>query len=481
MRFPRVSAAQRLQSLLLSTTLAAILLAAFLLSELFSNLKYTVVSDARRTLASALKELQDSRPVVSAQAPAAELDLLLQGVSYDVLRSYPDVEGGYLAAGEVLGHTFPTYTEPGSDLRLPDVERQAMLEAVAESRATGRIADRVFWDGSDLVIVAALASSKGPAAWVQRRYLDFAEARHLNRTLTLVALLLVAMVAVVLALSLSYRMQRGFAAIQAGLSRLQTNPSYRLSEQHHELEPIVQAINEMAESRERLESELRREDRLRVMGRVVAGIAHEIRNPLNSMRLAVQVMARRLKNNPAAEESIPLALAEVDRLDSLLKSLLVFRADDSAALRAQPVRPVLERTIALVRPQLQEHRIDVELAGDSQLQATVDANHLQQAVINLLLNAIDAAGEGGEVRITLERTESGVQIEVADSGPGLSAEQQEHLFEAFYTTKNNGTGLGLAVSRTLLERMGGMLTYVPGSGARFRIVLSSAQPVGRVR
>lgn len=347
-----------------------------------------------------------------------------------------------------------------------------MLEALAESRGTGRVAQRVFDDQRDLVVVSVLAPPESElAAWGLKRYIDFNEPRDLRRNLVLIGVLGLALASVLGALSISFRMQRGFSAIQAGLRQLRTDPSYRLSERQHDLQPIVAAINEMAESRQRAEADLRREDRLRLMGRVVAGIAHEIRNPLNSIRLTVQMLARRLRGQPAAEESIPTVLAEVNRLDSLLKSLLVFGAGEPERLRRQPIRPVLERTLALVRPQMRERGIETELQAPNDIQARVDGDHLQQAIINLLLNAADAAGAGGRVSMTLRQVDSGIEIGVQDSGPGLDQTQQEHLFEAFYTTKPGGTGLGLAVTRALLEKMGGAIEYVSGNGGYFRIRL----------
>jgi two-component system sporulation sensor kinase A len=186
------------------------------------------------------------------------------------------------------------------------------------------------------------------------------------------------------------------------------------------------------------------------------------------------MLARRLRGQAAADESAPMVLAEVDRLDTLLKSLLVFGADEPGRLRQQPLLPVLERTLALVTPQSRERGIDVEISGAGDVQAHVDGDHLQQAFMNLLLNAIDAAGPGGRVFIEVRVQDGHIDIDVRDSGPGPTQEQQEHLFEAFYTTKNSGTGLGLAVTRTLLEKMGARIEYVAAdAGAHFRIRLAS--------
>jgi signal transduction histidine kinase len=209
---------------------------------------------------------------------------------------------------------------------------------------------------------------------------------------------------------------------------------------------------------------------------VVAGIAHEIRNPLNSIRLTSRVLSRRLADQPQAQESTGLITSEIDRLDSLLSSLLVFGADEPGKLRRQPIQPLLERTLALVKPHARERNVDLQYQIDSDCEATVDGDHLQQALMNLLLNAIDASGTNGAVALSVRHSADDVEIRVEDSGPGLTAEQQDRIFEAFYTTKSDGTGLGLAVTKTLLEKMGATIVAGGSSGgACFRISLRTAE------
>jgi signal transduction histidine kinase len=479
-RFPKIVAAQRLQIYLLLAALVAVVLGWLLFSDLVRTFRSTVVADADKSLANAVRELAEAQNTwVGKQTtpPKAwaltQLDQTLRAVSYAVLVSYPDVEGGYLRGDEVVGQSFPTYTEPGSELKQPAIERRQVLAALGESRRTGHVARREVTDGRDLVVVAVFASPTMPLpAWSLKRYINFYDPNQARHGWLLAGLLAISLVSIGAVLRLSFGLQRGFAAIQAGLSRLRTDVDYRLIDQNHELRPIVRAINDMAESRQKLEADLRREDRLRVMGRIVAGIAHEVRNPLNSIRITIQVLERRLRKQDIAEESFRMVLAEVDRLDGLLQSLLVFRSEESGRVHRQALRPVLERTLALVRPQVRDRGIAAELVAPEDIEACVDADRLHQAVMNLLLNAIDAAGDGGQVAIRVEKADSQAIISVRDSGPGLTAEQREHLFEAFYTTKARGTGLGLAVTRTLLERMGGTVQYVTGDmGAHFRILL----------
>jgi signal transduction histidine kinase len=461
-----------------------VLLGCLLMSDLVRNFQSVVVADAAKSLSNALRELAGAerdwskKNAADSAKPRDALDADLRLISYDVLRSYPDVEGGYFLDDQPIGHSFPSYTEPGSGLKQPLIERNAVLACLAESQSKGQVGRRVFADGRDLVVVSALVTpGRSLAAWGLKRYIDFNASRHVVHQVALAALMLLSLICIGAVLKLSFSMQRGFAAIQSGLARLRTDLDYRIPGQHDELSPMVAAINEMAASRQKLEADLRREDRLRVMGRVVAGIAHEIRNPLNSIRLTLEVLKRRLRKHNLGEDEVALVTAETERLDKLLTSILVFGADEPGRLYRQPILPVLERTMALVKPQVEDHGIAADIIAPPESEATVDSDHLQQAMMNLLLNAIDAAGQGGRIEVAVHQNNGDVEIDVRDSGPGLSSEQQERLFEAFYTTKTSGTGMGLAVTRTLLEKMGAKIRYVGSdSGAHFRIELPIGAP-----
>jgi signal transduction histidine kinase len=283
-------------------------------------------------------------------------------------------------------------------------------------------------------------------------------------------------------------LHRGLLQIKHGLASLETDFSHRLPERHDEIGEIGHSINRMAEARQRLESDLRREDRLRAIGRLVAGIAHEIRNPLNSIRLSIQYLEQRLRANQVRPEDLGPVVEEVDRLNGLLTNLLTFqsvqpttaacvvRAEPrprEAILCDQPVAPVVERCIKLIQAQADARRIAVRTEmGPPDLEARFDTEHLTQVITNLMLNAVEAIGQDGTIDVRLEPRDGRVCIEVHDSGPGLTKEQREHLFEAFYTTKPEGTGLGLAVSRELAASMGAILRYANDRpGATFEIDL----------
>jgi signal transduction histidine kinase len=158
-------------------------------------------------------------------------------------------------------------------------------------------------------------------------------------------------------------------------------------------------------------------------------------------------------------------------MDALLNDLLAFKEKRQVVLAEQNLLPIIEKCVHLVQPQPGRKKIRIESA-DAALRARVDSQRLTQTLTNLLLNALEATEDHGEVRVSLNAAGRTVAIEVHDSGPGLSEEQQKHLFEAFYSTKPDGTGLGLAVSRELVEEMGGRLTYKNNfPGATFVIEL----------
>jgi len=187
----------------------------------------------------------------------------------------------------------------------------------------------------------------------------------------------------------------------------------------------------------------------------------------------MQLFAQRLKRGSVQPEDLGLVIAEVDRMDALLNDLLAFREKKEVALVEQNLLPVVEKCVHLVQPQEGKKQVRVHIeTEDATLRARIDSQRLTQALMNLLLNAMEATEDHGDVRVNLRRSDQMVAIEVHDSGPGLSEVQEKHLFEAFYTTKPDGTGLGLAVSRELVEEMGGKLTYKNGSpGATFVVEL----------
>ena len=406
----------------------------------------------------------------------ASQDTSLRGASQAVLGSYPGVEGGFYDGMHFVGYSYPSHDTGGKKTDVPVAELDDILATISQSRSAGA-AQRILHGSRDIVVIDAKTDREtGCTTWAMKRLSGQSDPGTHRGEILLAALVLAALISIGGTLATGIVLRRGITQIKSGLAALESNFSHRLPERNDELGEISHSINRMAEARQKLETDLRREDRLRTIGRLVAGIAHEIRNPLNSIKLSIQYLQRRIGDHGVRAEDLHPVVEEVDRLSALLTTLLAFQKTRAPAFVDRPLAPVLEQCVSLVRRQADVRTVTIRSEiPPPDVEARFDAEQLTQVLMNLLLNAVEAAGPDGTVEVRVAKQDETIRIEVRDSGPGLSDEQREHLFEAFYTTKEGGTGLGLAVSRELAAGMGGALHYRNnGPGATFEIELPAA-------
>jgi len=474
----------RLLLQLLFTFMAALCVAALsvvLISEAISSAERVVVGETHNTIAAALAELkQQYRYRASFDSswssfPEQARDISLRGITQIVLRSYPGVEGGFYANGDFLGYAFPTHDTGQAKTDVPSAERGLIVSINQQSLRAKHFAEQVIRGKTDLLVLAAEPTQDGTVVWAMKRLAGRGAPGTGRRELLLAILVLAALVSIAGTLATGLALARGITQIKRGLSQLEQAFEFQLPERSDELGGISRAINRMASTRRKLEAELRREDRLRALGRLSAGLAHEIRNPLNSIRLTVQLLERRADTQSIRREDLKTVRAEVDRLSVLLNELLDLQRSRQPQPKLQPVLPVVEHCIDLVSGQaeMQDATIHFE-TPNREVRASFDSQQLTQTVVNLLLNALEASPPGATVFVEVGHENGMARVEVRDEGNGLNAEQREHLFEPFYTTKPNGTGLGLAVSRELMRSQGGDVRLMPSAtGARFVVELSS--------
>ena len=468
---------QRLQLQLGFALLAAIsvaMLAVELTENAMRHAERFVLSDASKTLTNAVGELQrEYRLRVAgdstwAALPASAQDVTLRGISQTVLGAYPGVEGGFWVGGQFSGYAFPTHDGGAPKVDVPAAEREVIEQALAQAR-TAKRGEQVLRGAHDFVVVVAAVSggTAGPGVWAMKRLPGQAERAEQVRSWWLAALVGAALLGAAGVLATGIGLRRGVAQIQRELASSQT----QLPERRDELGAISAAINEMTRARQRLEAEVQREDRLRMTGRLVGQIAHEIRNPLNGIRLALQVLAHRRASQALTPDDFATVIGEVDRMNRLLSDLLSFQQPRPAVSERIDVRSALA---AVVRPlQADGREVEIVVSVPEGLAALADVAYLQQIATNLLLNALDVSARGSVITVNATERDGLVEIAVIDEGPGLTPEQREHLFEPFYTTKATGHGLGLAVSRELARSMGGELVCcaASGRGAEFRLRL----------
>lgn len=215
-------------------------------------------------------------------------------------------------------------------------------------------------------------------------------------------------------------------------------------------------------------------EKLATAGALSAGLSHEIRNPLNSTVLQLALLERRVRRIPSdfqPELLDPIAAVrqEIERLSRLLDDFLEFARPREVNPTQVDLAEVASSVQTLLKPQALEAGLRLECQGSSAHRILGESDRLRQAVLNLVLNAIQATPAGGTVRIEVGDVNSEVFLAVTDTGPGVPLALRPRIFEPFYTTKQTGTGLGLPIVYTIVRRYGGSLTLddVLGSGARF--------------
>jgi signal transduction histidine kinase len=230
---------------------------------------------------------------------------------------------------------------------------------------------------------------------------------------------------------------------------------------------------------ERYRASVWRQENLAAMGRMTAGIAHEIRNPLGIIRGAAEHVGRRLAAAGIEDEIAGFIPEEVDRLDRILKGYLAFGGDSPPQLETLDLRAPVRRAAKLAADELARGGVAVALElGEQELTVRVDPHRLQQVLLNLLLNARDAMPEGGTVTVVAARRPDAVVLRVTDEGTGLKGIDGDRLFAPFWTDKEKGSGLGLAMARKIVEEHGGRLVLSDRDDRRGAVAEVVLPPAG---
>lgn len=252
-----------------------------------------------------------------------------------------------------------------------------------------------------------------------------------------------------------------------------------------EVGQLARGFNAMVESLNRAKQELEKSheqqiqqaDRLASIGELSASIAHEIRNPLAGINAAVEVLADDHAGNGAHREIVTEIRTQISRLNNTLRDLLDFARQRQPEIIPCHVEQIVKPMIALVRPDAHKQHIRITESYAPDLPPVcADPAQIQQAVLNVLLNAVQAMPQGGELTITAVAPPNTRHVSVAirNTGPAIPEDVQSKIFSPFFTTKHRGTGLGLAITRSIIEKHGGVIrvTSQPDTGTTFTIELA---------
>jgi len=209
-----------------------------------------------------------------------------------------------------------------------------------------------------------------------------------------------------------------------------------------------------------LEETSRRQDRLAAVGRVAAGIAHEIRNPLASMRGSIQVLRSEISGDSGQAELMEIILRESDRLNRIITDFLTYARPRNSTFTDVDLREPLRETFALLRhsPEVRDDHVLEENLPDEPVTISADASQLKQVFWNLSRNALQAMPAGGSLRVEMNLAANGrLRITFSDMGDGMSPEQVEQLFEPFSSSTSGGTGLGLSIVYQIIRDHSGTI------------------------
>jgi signal transduction histidine kinase len=505
MRFSAASLRSRISLLaVLTCILLAGAAAAFLILQRHSESSTLASAEGHlgtlaRTLAqdsvgrSAWEQHHGASPAI--QAPQAEgSSQLLALMTSSVLQHEPGIEGGFYATAEddLLGYAFPTHPGPGTKTDIPAHERPAITNLARRAAQSGQVETLRFTSARDATVFAAYPIVVNGqclgAAWMMQRMPGLNAGTNARLLGGMIAVALGALACAIIAFLVVREVQSAVFAIAGYLGGLGGDLSIprpqplKLAEFEsvlNEIDRLAATLRDKKENERQLEAKLRHQDRLSSLGQFAAGIAHEIRNPLATIRLRIQ-MSQRSIADAGLERNSEIALEEIARLDTMIERLLYFsrpiRLERDRVDLNELCRGVMESHSAAA----ETHRIAMECAASSPAFAMADRNQIRQVLDNMMTNAIDAVAEAEGtrwIRCSASASEKEVKIRIEDSGPGFAPEVAAHAFDPFYTTKAKGTGLGLSIAWEILRAHDGQLVVGnrAGGGAVVTMYLPASE------
>ena len=410
-----------------------------------------------------------------------QLQASLTTVVQTALRDRPGIEGGlWQTDAGPMAYAYPTYQGAGPKTDMPQAELPR-IRSINRSAQTEDRAISLRYRAPTQVLLLTACPLRGPipqlTAWTMTRVVTFAGRAYQQLMAGLAVLLAAVMAATLFLIRITVSWSRHVVRIE---NSLHTNDVMRLpvieATGEKELDQIIEALNlagrrlaETSERAEQLARQVASGERLVAIGRVAAGVAHEIRNPIAAMRLKAENAL--LADAPRQKEALSMILGQIERLDRLLTRLLSLTERDPPRRQATSVRMLLEgcardqAVVALAKGITLETHIAVETAH-------LDAEQIRRALDNLLLNAIEAAPVHSKILISAERRADTLTLTVHDEGPGPPPEIRDHLFEPFVTGRAEGTGLGLSLVREIANAHGGsaQIADTP-TGTSFEILI----------
>ncbi|MQL53981.1 two-component sensor histidine kinase [Desulfofundulus thermobenzoicus] len=320
-------------------------------------------------------------------------------------------------------------------------------------------------------------------AWVDERlHPIFAQSRFFRLAFRYIALF-VFFACAAGALFLVHTLAKTVNRIKEGLNLMEKDINRHLPDLPGEGGQIARAINRMAAAiaeKEKLEEQLHRSERLAALGRLVTGVAHELRNPIAVIKTTVQVMETDMKNCTSLVQYTRIIQEQIDRQNRIIQELLDFGRPTKQFVHPVSVNTLVEKVLTFTAPMLKQHNIKLVVDKDPALPPTeLDGERIKQVFVNLILNAVQAMPQGGTLTIRTRTAGSFVEVIFSDTGRGIPPAEVHHIFDPFYTTRENGTGLGLSISHQIVANHDGQIDVTSSDqGTAFTVRLPVQKTTG---
>jgi signal transduction histidine kinase len=433
---------------------------------------------------------------------------LLKEVTTETLQHEDGIEGGFYAAraDALIGYAFPTHEGPGPEKGMPDRERPTIENLAREAVAANAIKTFRFEGPHDAILFVAVPiheQSSGTqatattdeitgTAWLMERLpgIEGGESRQL--LFGSMGFGIAALMTALLAVFVTTEIRSGVNVVLQRLGSMEDAlptsgeqmagrpPLEEFDRVLQGIDSLALALQEKIENERTLESQVRHNERLSALGQFAAGIAHELRNPLGTIRMRTQ-MWQRSSDPEAARRSSAVILEEIDRLDTIINRLLYFSRPIQLQLQPVSLDDLCAVTASTWAEKETAKGVQIVCKETSHSVVTADRGRLLQVLDNLMENAVHSAShstsQAGNVTISTSLEADFARIDIMDDGRGFTPAALRHAMDPFYTTKDNGTGLGLSISFEIVQAHGGELILVNREGggavASLRLPLNS--------
>ena len=420
--------------------------------------------------------------------PHPQPDLLKQ-ITAETLQHEDGVEGGFYAARAdvLMGYAFPTHEGPGAEKGMPERERPTIENLARSAVAASAIKTFRFEGPHDAILFVAVpiheqssgAGTTEPtdevtgAVWLMERLpgIDGGQSRQL--LFGSIGFGTAALMTALLAIFVTTEIRSGVNVVLGRLGSMEGGlpaatrqtagppPLEEFDRVLHGIDSLALALQEKIENERTLESQVRHNERLSALGQFAAGIAHELRNPLGTIRMRTQ-MWQRSTDPEATKRSSAVILEEIDRLDTIISRLLYFARPVHLQLRPVSLDDLCAATASTWAEKEAAKGIQIFCNAASHSVVTADRGRLLQVLDNLMENAVHSASQstsqgGGVVTISTAHANDFVHIDIMDDGQGFTPAALRLAMDPFYTTKDNGTGLGLSISFEIVQAHEGEL------------------------